>query len=909
MDDLNLEVERGALAVGLFVGVTVWTAFVVGGWELDWPALKPTGVVTAVIVLLGVVLVLATGRRFRGALTPIGIFGGVAVALIILCWITSEASVATLAVVTLAAWITLASVVAREWGRGWVRAVVAIVVVVALVLTVKVGREQVDKERTRESRALATTLERKRADLLQEAEAGAGNAAKDAARVMDAAGDAVAHALEVGQQDNGLPVCPTSTATADERLCKALQLIAAKEPNLSFARRRVTAARQESGGDLALRDRIDLTAQAIAAVEARGEADKVAKEAEEQGAVTATAINFLCARAGGNPEGGQAVAGGASTPPAPSVCTEGTGAGGSPDEVADATAAAEAAVAELVVAVRGRGDGRGAALDAAQAAARAAESSTVEPEAAELADLVAEGADALVRALTVIGGQRVPVALAVAGWALLGLLALLAYRRLEIANARIESGSVTIGELQGAGPAKEDMQAAWQRYVLQNVPEPGDLPGTSSSAALSSLTEASSDATSKLAVAVLKLVHDATASTSGYLVDATYHLLPKSNTAGTNEEEDNDTATDPNVGVKAETEATGEHEIFARVRDARTGATLSQRANRAATQDLALRKAGYWAAAVVLERGRRVPSWARWSPTSSEALAAYDEAEHRGGGSNEALVVAAREAPTSGLLLLRLANQKEIEGARLDALELTLRACTVHPRYPQARYRLSVSFAMIAGTLETSWATASPATKRRLMASMRRCATACGVKADDDIDSLDAALNADGQRDKLLDLADKFRKSTDSLLRWPTIATNALRRSERSVWLPMLIHGSGRRRRADARQTMEAAGHAVQAYRTGGQPAITATNKRFTAWQARYNMACAHAIAGSTGGIGPRKQAVAFLEQVLEAPGGAQLSREWLLADPDLTSIRGDVGFIEVCARVRERERIGGTAS
>jgi hypothetical protein len=49
---------------------------------------------------------------------------------------------------------------------------------------------------------------------------------------------------------------------------------------------------------------------------------------------------------------------------------------------------------------------------------------------------------------------------------------------------------------------------------------------------------------------------------------------------------------------------------------------------------------------------------------------------------------------------------------------------------------------------------------------------------------------------------------------------------------------------------------------------------------------------------------VAFLERVLEAPGGGQLSREWLQADPDLRSIRGDAGFREVCERVRERQSL-----
>lgn len=106
----------------------------------------------------------------------------------------------------------------------------------------------------------------------------------------------------------------------------------------------------------------------------------------------------------------------------------------------------------------------------------AAESSEAEGEEAELADLVREGGDAIVSAMPVVGGRDLPIALAVVGWTALGVLALLGYRRLEIANAGIGRGAVSFGPLEGGGDDQEELQAIFRRYVLENAVEPGRCP-------------------------------------------------------------------------------------------------------------------------------------------------------------------------------------------------------------------------------------------------------------------------------------------------------------------------------------------------------------------------------------------------------------------------------------------------
>lgn len=166
----------------------------------------------------------------------------------------------------------------------------------------------------------------------------------------------------------------------------------------------------------------------------------------------------------------------------------------------------------------------------------------------------------------------------------------------------------------------------------------------------------------------------------------------------------------------------------------------------------------------------------------------------------------------------------------------------------------------------------------------------------------DGTTSAD-PRKALLNVSDAFRKSTRDLLDWRRIARNSLRRSERAVWLDMIVREVGRARRNQLREALDAAELAIVASRDGLPPPKGVAD-RFTAWQALYNVACAYAIAAAAGGADHRRSAVAYLARVIEAPGGAQVSREWLLADPDLAAIRGDDGFREICNRVRERETI-----
>ena len=111
----------------------------------------------------------------------------------------------------------------------------------------------------------------------------------------------------------------------------------------------------------------------------------------------------------------------------------------------------------------------------------------------------------------------------------------------------------------------------------------------------------------------------------------------------------------------------------------------------------ACRAAGYWAAAEVLRRSTRIPTWARWRPESATALAAFDDAGDVGAAQPTVVDLqrATSVAPHSGVLLHRLADAYDLDGRSVDAMSTYARAVAAHPRYPTALYRLAASLAML----------------------------------------------------------------------------------------------------------------------------------------------------------------------------------------------------------------------
>ncbi len=487
-----------------------------------------------------------------------------------------------------------------------------------------------------------------------------------------------------------------------------------------------------------------------------------------------------------------------------------------------------------------------------------------------------------------------PLDLGPVGWGLLGGLLLLGYRRLEIINRDRSRGLVKIDKLDAADDKpddKTDLYGAFRRHVLSNVAEPGAIPGGTATFSITDLLGAT-DPTSlvKQVVATLSAI---TAVTPGFEVDAIYQApttdatMPGP-TATTNGAEGAD--------------KTASHQVFVRVRKARTQETLRTKLVDAPTASLAMRESGYWAAAYILSRDSTSPDWARWSEDSAVALADYDEAVEAA----KHVAVQARKddspklrdalalAPTSGLLLARLANTLELAGRPIEALDLHLRAVTRYPRYPEARYRLASSLANLAAESQ-KWHDTGLPDKRRLLGSLRECARTCGV------DSELPTSAPDLTQANLLDIAERFRMGTAQLFRRRTVAVLALRRSERRYWAPMLLRRDRRRGRRRALETLEASGYVLRERLHGLVPSspdpahersdIVAMAEEAEGWQTAYNLACYFAVRSTHTGVDDRTTAVELLERIFGKDTRGELTLEWVNRDPDLENLRHNPRF------------------
>jgi len=271
---------------------------------------------------------------------------------------------------------------------------------------------------------------------------------------------------------------------------------------------------------------------------------------------------------------------------------------------------------------------------------------------------------------------------------------------------------------------------------------------------------------------------------------------------------------------------------------------------------------------------------------------------------------AVSRAPTCGLVLVRLANARDLRGDVVGALELHLRAATRHPRYPVPRYRICVGLANVAADVPGRWQPLGSSGQRRLVQAVRRCAHACEISAGEQLNALEASIplgSGTEVRTRLCEVADLFRIEAQDLFTKKVVAQNSLRRSERRMWAPTLFDATGRDDRKRLSSMIEVSGFVVEVRRTDNASAKADARfaqmlKERSWWQVVYNWACYYAVvAGSRGGPDQRTKAVELLEQLLEYDGSGQLTQAWVDKDPDLDALRQDQRFVEFRSRLPSR--------
>ena len=493
-------------------------------------------------------------------------------------------------------------------------------------------------------------------------------------------------------------------------------------------------------------------------------------------------------------------------------------------------------------------------------------------------------------------GKRVPAALGVLGWILLGALVLALYRSAERRTTARGLGPVTV---KGAKDGDATIEQ-FRTYLLRNIPDPAAVPGA---AALIPLTDLLGVTTVPVATLISKVVTALTSAvnqSSGYTVDCVV-VAPAASKADADEKGTKAKVKEAEPGKNAATSDKPRTAISVRVSRTRTGELVDQRLVHDKDGTEALRKAAYWAASIILNHSDRVPHWARWPVGTSDALATYHAAEDQGTPDLplKCLIEAVRKAPSSSLLCLKLSHAYALEGRHLDAFEMALRAVAVNRHYVAGRYRLAMAASLVASDIDGNWREQPAAQQARVTDALRRYSRR-GVSLASALDPPAPATLAPGAIDPAVTALCAFSvKELDEvkdLLNLFMVAFRALRRSERAYWLDFLRTKDGRV--SARRQFMRTTDSARPAIMLRGDIAMgddysDLLEARYTFWQVAYNLACYDAIRADGGDPDGAERSLCRLESALERPGSHQLKQSWVKVDPDLKPLRELARFKE----------------
>ena len=569
-------------------------------------------------------------------------------------------------------------------------------------------------------------------------------------------------------------------------------------------------------------------------------------------------------------------------------------------------AQAELAVAEASVAFAADDDAKEAAAtrvsDRSQALNEALAAVDQPPPSTSVADAVGLGASAVVS--DVVGESTdVPLALELLGWVLVGVAALWIVRSLSIRNADRELGPVALTAPKEAGAEAEQFRT----YLLRNLPEPGAVPGADAISEVANLVVALEPVVKLPTVsALVAAVKTAVVVERGYIVE--YCDLPTNPTAtGSGANASTDGGADPAAG-------SGPVELVVRVRHARTTELLAQRIVRRPKRHEAFREGAYWAAAVIINASKVVPQWARWDPESAGALATFNQEDDLGKLALDDLRLAARLAPTSGVLGMRLAHAEAVKGNQLEAFAQVLQTVRQHPRYLLARYRLAVSASLLADDAHLL-ANASRDLRLRLAGDLELVGGGRALAAKLRETPTPPPANADELAMELCSFGlTQLTKARRNL--WtPNVLWNWLRTGERVEQRNFIPFHQSRR---DVKQIGASCRYAIKERRRqrGGQGDArrvcraahrhdARVMERGPIWQVAYNLACFHSLASRSNEHDQQARkddAFRLLEAARRSRDSQQLGQDWLMADSDLQPLHGDPRWTRFLERIAPTE-------
>ncbi len=573
-----------------------------------------------------------------------------------------------------------------------------------------------------------------------------------------------------------------------------------------------------------------------------------------------------------------------------------------------------------------------------QALAEAISADGLDASPTSLIDLLSTGANTLVGTLPVFRSLHTPAELTVVGWAVIGGLGLIVLRRLVIHSARRGMGPVTV---ECSDKSKEATVGA---YVARNLPEPGTVPDSSSLASITDLAAGFAPAATwvgKVAEAIVNVVN----VPSGYT--AKFTALDAAGSSTTPPEAMAEPETDPapaDPDVDQEAPPAPAVAIAVVVSDVRTRQVYNQTVIKAKEGRDVWRSASYWAAAVVLDRALDVPPWAHWRPEASRALASYAQEIDRyevedTEGSLDELLAALRDAPDNGLVLMNGASTFNLRDDPVASFNLALQAAHHHPDYLLARYRLSIQASALAAQID-AWDAAPSGDRLKIRKVLQRSELDEDHVKELPEDSLEklattlaTALDTGTEQARQRALIEFGRGHAEAMrkhLRAWNLVPGLLSRTERRTTHHLLRWDTqrltGRRRLYDLARSVvfisevrlnllpSASGPSASGDTPSGAEARNLVDEEreicrradsfASGWQLAYNVACLWAIrAGAVGSAATCKdEAFSYIWKALERPGSSTLTTRWVEHDPDLRALKSDERWPQLVDRLSGNE-------
>jgi tetratricopeptide (TPR) repeat protein len=490
-----------------------------------------------------------------------------------------------------------------------------------------------------------------------------------------------------------------------------------------------------------------------------------------------------------------------------------------------------------------------------------------------LLDALTDGPQALWTAATDAGAR--PLVPGPLGWVLLGALVLWFWTLLLKMNARQLAGPVNM-PTETANP--RDLTVL-RVAVLSNIEEPGTTPGAGVSNPVTDLMDIAGGPAISTIEKVLNLALKIAGRQYGY--DLTVDVVAPKSDAG--EAKDSEAKTAP----------TGPVTVLVRVRTISNSETIATHALIGADAEKAVRAAGLWAAGFVLNRSSRIPSWAEWEPDTAAALASTQDENATLADFEEAV----RQAPRSGLLLVKAGHQYELANHPGKAIALYARAVTAHPSYRVARYRLGAALTTIADAGNRAWPEMKAGDRESMLRGVQAAASALHL----DITSYlpftadEAPLPSTQGPSVKENLNNVGRCVLEQLLvenRLHHRLVLSLRRSERDTSLPSPRAGAVTPPRR-LHRIIYSAFLASRWPTPDADKLIKYASKPRQYWQASYNAACGLATMGEA------EKALTMLEQALTQRGIQQLDAKWVCSDPDLASLQDNARFDAFAEQLR----------